>query len=134
MSSDSSDKELMSSDSGSDVSSDMSCLEEGIIDMVSMTQCTCGTDGRAHKKDCPMHSRHGYPGRTLFPPPSDVETSPMPDGCLEPPPGSEGALRERSKAPLSKEKILEKMKVWEYVCIHSVGSAPSSLPHCSGSW
>ena len=99
----------------------MSCLEDDIIDMVSLTQCTCtcGGDGRAHKKDCPMNSRHRYPGRTLFPPPgSDVETSSVPDGGLEPP-GGEGASRERGKAPPSKKKKLEKMKVGDYVCIHS---------------
>ena len=69
------DRELTSSDSGSDVLSDMSCLEDDIIDMVSITQCTCGADGRAHKKDCPMNLRHHYPGRTLFPPPGG--TSPQ---------------------------------------------------------
>ena len=105
MSSDSSEEELTSSDSGSDLSSDMWCLEDGIIDMVSMTQCTCGADGRAHKKDCPMNSRHHYPGHTLFPPPgSDVGTSPMPDSGLEPP-GGEAAPRERgAKHPLLRRK------------------------------
>ena len=66
-SSDSSDEESMSSDSGSDVSSDVWCLEDDIIDMVSMIQCTRGADGRANK-DCPMNSRHRYSGHTLFPP------------------------------------------------------------------
>ena len=118
-SSDSSDEESTSSDSGSDVSSDVWCLEDDIIDMVSMTQCTCGAEGRAHKKDCPMNSRHRYPGRTLFPPPGgDVGISPVPDGGLEPP-GDEAAPRERGKAPPAKKKKVEKMKVGDYVCIHS---------------
>ena len=87
--------------------------------MISMTQCTYGADGRAHKKDCSMNSRHRYPGRTLFPPPgSDVGTSAMPDGGLEPP-GGEAAPRERGKAPPAKKKKVEKMKVGDYVCIHS---------------
>ena len=54
------DKELTSSDSSVEelTSSDMWCLEDDIIDIVSMTQCTCGADSRAHKEDCPMNSRH----------------------------------------------------------------------------
>ena len=97
----------------------MCCLEDDIINMVSMTQCTYGADGRAQKKDCPMNSQHRYPGRTLFPPPgSDVGTSPLPDGGLEPP-GGEAAPRERGKAPPAKKKEVEKMKVGVYVCIHS---------------
>ena len=96
----------------------MWCIEDD-IDMVSMTQCTCGADGRAHKKDCPMNLRHRYTGRTLFPPPgSDVGTSPVPDGGLEPP-GDEAAPRERGNALPAKKKKVEKMKVEDYVCIHS---------------
>ena len=108
----------------------MLCLEDDIIDMVSMTQCTCGADGRAHK-DCPMNLRHCYPGRTLFPPPgSDVETSPLPDGGLEPP-GDDAAPRERGKALPAKKKV-EKMKVGDYVWIslRSLACDAAVTEHC----
>ena len=78
-----------------------------------------GLVSTAHKKDCPMNSRHRYPGRTLFPPlGGDVGTSPVPDGGLEPP-GDEAAPRERGNALRAKKKKVEKMKVGDYVCIHS---------------
>ena len=44
----------------SDVS-DVSCLEDDIIDNVTGVQCTCGAEGRAYKKGCPMNSRNRYP-------------------------------------------------------------------------
>ena len=47
------------------------------------------------------------------PPPPPGRTSLVPDGTLEPP-GDEAAPRERGKAPPAK-----KMKVGDYVCIHS---------------
>ena len=66
-----------------------------------------------------MNSRHRYPARTLFPPPgSDVGTSPMPYGGVEPP-GGEASRRERDKARPAKKKKVEKMKVGDYVCMHS---------------
>ena len=35
--------------------------------------CTCGAEGRAHKRDCPLSSRNCMSGRTLFPAPSEPE-------------------------------------------------------------
>ena len=90
----------------SDVS-DMSCLEEDIIDIVSGVQCTCGAEGRAHKKGCPMNSRNRYPGRALFPT--------MPDGSLEPP-ADKCIPRESCKAPPAKKRKVN-MKVGDYVSI-----------------
>ena len=104
-----------------------------IIDMVSITQCTCGADSRAHKKDCSMNSWHRFLGRTLFPPPgSDVGTSHVPDGGLEPP-GDEAAPRERGNALPAKKKKVEKMKVGDYVCIHSGLLGERHLP-CHTVW
>jgi hypothetical protein len=59
-----SDREIVSSVIDSDASSDVQFLDDNID---CSDSCTCGTTGRAHKRDCPMSSRKRYPGRTLFP-------------------------------------------------------------------
>ena len=55
---------------------------------------------------------------SLSPPGGDVGMSLVPYGGLEPP-GDEATPRERGKPPPAKRKKVEKMKVGEYVCIHS---------------
>ena len=59
-----SDGEILSSVIDSDASSDVQFLDDNSD---CSDSCTCGTTGRAHKRDCPMSSRKRYPGRTLFP-------------------------------------------------------------------
>ena len=59
----------------SDALSDVSCLDDSLSDVCCLgdddnslaSMCTCGAEGRAHKRGCPMSSRKRYPGRTLFP-------------------------------------------------------------------
>ena len=57
-------EELISdSESGEDIADgDSSDSEE--IELVS---CTCGAEGRAHKRGCPLSYRNRLSGRTLFP-------------------------------------------------------------------
>ena len=58
----------------SDALSDVSCLDDSLSDVCCLgdddnslaSMCTCGAEGRAHKRGCPMSSRKRYPGRTLF--------------------------------------------------------------------
>ena len=58
----------------SDALSDVSCLDVSLSDVCCLgdddnslaSMCTCGAEGRAHKRGCPMSSRKRYPGRTLF--------------------------------------------------------------------
>ena len=104
--------------SDNSVLSDVSCLEDDIIDIVSGVQCTCGAEGRAHKKGCPMNSRNHYPGRALFPT--------MPDGSLEPP-ADKCIPRESCKAPPAKKRKFN-MKVGDYVCIHHRSMGKCHLP------
>ena len=86
--------------------------------IVSGTTCNCGAEGRAHKKDCPMNTRNRYPGRALFPSPGrDIESCPIPTGDLEPP-VEKCTSRESLKPPAAKKRK-SKMKVGDYVCIHS---------------
>ena len=77
-----SDGEILSSVIDSDASSDVQFLDDNSD---CSDSCTCGTTGRAHKRDCPMSSRKRYPGRTLFPLHGSAESSAAPiadDGVL----------------------------------------------------
>ena len=106
-----SDGEILSSVIDSDASSDVQFLDDN-SDCSNL--CTCGTTGRAHKRDCPMSSRKRYPGRTLFPLHGSAESSAAPiadDGVLEP------AVASLEPPPSKKRK--PRVKIGDYVCIHS---------------
>ena len=108
--------EEMSSGFSTDASLDEWYLDD---DIISGALCTCGADGRAHKKDCPMNSRKRHPGRALFPSPSK-ESSPMPvssEGGLEP--AAQPAAPNKSLKPPPAKRRKPVMKVGDYVCIHS---------------
>ena len=73
-------KEGLQADIGSTssegASSVVHCSDDAMTDVVTdadVCECTCGAEGRAHKRNCPMSSRGRYPGRALFPPPSNSE-------------------------------------------------------------
>lgn len=91
----------MSSGSGANASSDIWCLEDDIIDIVSSAvQCTCRADGRAHKKEL----KESLPWPCPFPPPgNDVRSSPVADDNLQPP-ADKCSLRRSCKAPPAKGK------------------------------
>ena len=73
----------------SDALSDVSCLDDSLSDVCCLgdddnslaSMCTCGAEGRAHKRGCPMSSRKRYPGRTLFPRIDVSEGSPVASAC-----------------------------------------------------
>ena len=58
------------SESGEESSEAMSDGDSSDSESIS---CTCGAEGRAHKRDCPLSSRNRMSGRTLFPSPSEPE-------------------------------------------------------------
>ena len=68
--SDNSVDELIADSESDEVMSDSVSLEsgEGINSSESevIFSCTCGAEGRAHKRDCPLSSRNHSSGRTLF--------------------------------------------------------------------
>ena len=72
---DQSDAESFSSE-GRVPSPDSWCFED---DIIAGDVCTCGAQGRAHMKDCPLNSRNLYVRTTLFPRASSIES--QADGC-----------------------------------------------------
>ena len=71
--------------------------------------CTCGAEGRAHKRDCPLSSRNRMSGRTLFPSPSEPEAHAEPS-MLE---------AENVSSPQETKTVKHEIKVGDHVCIHS---------------
>ena len=100
------DSEAMSEsvllESGEDMSDGDSSDSETIT-------CTCGAEGRAHKRDCPLSSRNRMSGRTLFPAPSEPEAQADPSK-LE---------LENVPSPQETKNVKPEINVGEYVCIHS---------------
>ena len=118
---DASDIEVSSddfSDSGGWIgaSSDSCASEESVF-----TLCTCGAEGRAHKKGCPQNSRKLYSGRTLFSETSSLlrVSSPKATGSKEVPEReARSVAKEGLGAPSTKRTKLA-FKVGECVCVHS---------------
>ena len=108
-----SEDELIASSESDETVSDRDSLEssEGTCisdsDSVIIT-CTCGAEGRAHKRDCPLSSRNRMFGRTLFAAPSECEVQAAPTK-LE---------TEIVSIPQGIENMPD-MNVGDYVCIHS---------------
>ena len=67
--------------------------------------CTCGAEGRAHRRDCPMSSRKRYPGYAPF---SRLDSA---ESC----------------AVVTTKKTL-RMRVGAYVCLHSRSLGKCHLP------
>ena len=82
--------------------------------------CTCGAEGRAHKRDCPLSSRNRMSGPTLFPAPSEPEAHTEPSK-LEPDVSS-------PQKTISTENVKPAMKVGDYVCIHSRSTEGFTFP------
>ena len=90
---------------------------EGIADgdssdseKIQIDYCTCGAEGRAHKRGCLLSYRNPLSGRTLFPAPSNPEAHADPR-TLEP---------EHVSSPpesVPSEDVKSEMKVGDYVCI-----------------
>ena len=100
-----SDADLYNIGSLDGASSDSCTSEESVVAV-----CTCGAERRAHKRGCPLSSRIG---RTLFPPPSSSVVSALPR-ALE----SECAP-DHSVTPASSREEKSRVKVGDYVCVHS---------------
>ena len=102
-------------ESGEDTSNgDSSDSQESEID-----SCTCGAEGRANKSGCPLSYRNRLPpGRTLFPAPR-AHADPS---VLEPERVPE------SVKPFPSEDVKPKMKVGDYVCIHSRNMGDCHVP------
>ena len=121
-------KEGLEADIGSTLSEDASsvvhCSDDATTDVdtdADVCECTCGAQGRADKRNCPMSSRGRYPGRALFPPPSNSEVHAISSD-------SSKGLGPDGVSPPSHKKIKLEMKVGDYVCIHGRNLGKHHLP------
>ena len=121
-------REGLEADVGSTLSEDASsvvrCSDDamtGVDTDDDVCQCTCGAQGRAHKRNCPMSSRGRYPGRALFPPPSNSEVDAISSDS------SDGLGPDGIGPPSHKKSKLE-MKVGDYVSIHGRNLGKHHLP------
>ena len=73
--------------------------------------CTCGSSGRAHKRECPLNLRRRFPGSSV--PPST---------CMSP---SSKPVPIKEKKPSSTRP---QMKVGDHVCVHRRFMGSSHLP------
>ena len=109
------DNEQLIPDSESDETMSVSDLLESGDDMSNggssdseTISCTCGAEGRAHKRDCPLSSRNRMSGCTLFPAPSEPEAHTEPS-----------TVAENVSSPQETKNVKPEMNVGDYVCIHS---------------
>ena len=100
-----SDADMYNIGSSDGASSDSCTSDESVVAV-----CTCGAERRAHKRGCPLSSRRG---RTLFPPPSSSVVSALPR-ALEP-----EYVPDDSVTPASSREEKSRVKVGDYVCVHS---------------
>ena len=100
-----SDADMYNIGSSDGASSDSCTSDESVVAV-----CTCGAERRAHKRGCPLSSRRG---RTLFPPPSSSVVSALPR-ALEP-----EYVPDDSVTPASSREEKTRVKVGDYVCVHS---------------
>ena len=115
------EKETISSSS---TESDEEVSSESSSEMESGTDvCTCGSEGKRHRRSCPFSYRNRRPGRTLFPATSNAGQLTSPSALeVECSPGD-------SVFPPSSKKKTE-MKVGDHVCIHCRNMGSSHLPCC----
>ena len=95
--------------------------------MCVINSCTCGAEGRAHKRDCPLSSRKRMSGRTLFPAPGDLEA--QPEAHTEP-----SKLEPENVSSPQETISTENVKCWG-LCLHSQQNHRGfshSLSHCGG--
>ena len=121
-------REGLEADVGSTLSEDalsvVRCSDDamtGVDTDDDVCQCTCGAQGRAHKRNCPMSSRGRYPGRALFPPPSNSEVDAISSDS------SDGLGPDGIGPPSHKKSKLE-MKIGGYVSIHGRNLGKHHLP------
>ena len=114
------EKETISSsrtESDGEVSSESSSEMESGTDV-----CTCGSEGKRHRRSCPLSYRNRQPGRTLFPATSNAGQLASPSALkVECSPGD-------SVFPPSSKKEKTEMKVGDHVCIHWRNMGSSHLP------
>ena len=103
---------IPASESGEDTSNgDSSDSQESEID-----SCTCGAEGRAYKRGCPLsYSNRLPPGHALFPAPSNPRAHGDPS-VLEP---KHVSSPPESVKRFPSEDVKPEMKVGDYICIHS---------------
>ena len=93
-------------------------------DEVLIDICTCGAEGRAHKRSCPLSFRNRKPGLTLFPalsnPGGHADPSPLEPERVSSPP--------ESVKPAPSVDVKPEMKVGDYVCIHSRSMGDFHVP------
>ena len=89
-------------------------------DVYSGVVCTCGSNGRAHKRDCPKSYKRGGLGGAAPPPPPPLSSpgaprvqGPSPPTCAPPP-----------------REIRPPMNVGDHVCVHSRKMDKHHLPCC----
>lgn len=106
------DDELIAYSESDEAMSDRDSLESGedisdsdSSDSVIIT-CTCGVEGRAHKRDCPLSSRNRMSGHTLFPATIQPEAQAAPRK-LE---------TENVSLPHGIKKLKPEMNIGDYVC------------------
>ena len=114
---------IPASESGEDTSNgDSADSQESEID-----SCTCGAEGRAHKRGCPLSYRNRLPpGCALFPAPSNPRAHADPS-VLEP---DRVSSPPESVKPFPSEDVKPEMKVGDYVCIHSRNMGDCHVPCC----
>ena len=110
----------------SDAMSDVDSVQDASSDMFVLgsdtefdDMCTCSSDGRAHKRDCPMSSRKCYCEHAPASPPNMSHNTAVASAH-----GNELELASAASdkitvhVPPSKKRKLP-MKVGDYVCVHS---------------
>ena len=109
-----------------DDSSDSCMSDEVLIDI-----CTCGAEGRAHKRSCPLSFRNRKPGRTLFPasapaapsvPSSPERHTPAPSEDVKP------EIEDVENVKPETEVERPTVEVGDYVCIHGGNMGDFHVP------
>ena len=84
------------------------CYSSGIEEVQIVDTCTCGAEGRAHKRGCPLSYRNRKPGRTLFP---------ASDSGAPAAPSVPSSPERHAPVPLE-DNVKPEVEVGDCVCIH----------------
>ena len=86
-------------------------------------QCTCGSSGRTHKRECPLSLRKRFPQR-------EHETFPAPSRPVQPSrsPSPKQHVPIEEKKPSPTKDFRPEMKIGDHVCVHSRFMGSSHLP------
>ena len=90
--------------------------------------CTCGAEGRAHKRSCPLSLRNHRPGRTLFfASDSGGHTAQCSSESHTPTPAEVKKPESQGVKPKADVEI-PSVKVGDYVCLHGGSMSARHLP------